>query len=517
MSQPEPDLTGSPTAKHGSPDAADGPRPALPTVEAALSFVNLVYPFAFAPPTFPRRIESLAAARWQAEGRELSVWEAQHFASEDLLRQVAEYVNPPEGALTTARLWRLEPNTLRSHRGLGGSAEWSLVLPGKSVPFQLVSVQLALFHLGLGLVTLQVKPVSDAMDDWHDFLHFVRYLRKPSSSRLRLRRRVGIDRATGEPQYEPYFPAAAGGAGAHPEGEGLWADIVGGLLESARLADEADGWWRELFVPGQMLPFAVLYLAGVAGGEQLRELYRIRNFFHARQEIYPSPDDLAPAQRGLLPYVAGQWFVFSLDGGAFVAFDAPDTPFFRQTLPDHLARQYYLLFVLTVHQRFILMMLSEEISRHWRVDNEDGRGADREAVFRRIHDSLLTFSACGYFSQAMQREHHHRYYCRWREVFQLAQLYDEVKQEVSEMHEYLLLRRTERLQDRTQRVEERLKQIALVLGPPALILAYLDAISEPAWLRGWGIAALLTVAGFLLGCVTWQGIHWLVTRHDRTG
>lgn len=68
-----------------------------------------------------------------------------------------------------------------------------------------------------------------------------------------------------------------------------------------------------------------------------------------------------------------------------------------------------------------------------------------------MRDSLLEFTARGYFAQVMHQEQHHRYYCRWREVLQLEMLYQEVSNEVREMYDYLEMRLEEK---RTQQSEQ---------------------------------------------------------------
>jgi hypothetical protein len=172
----------------------------------------------------------------------------------------------------------------------------------------------------------------------------------------------------------------------------------------------------------------------------------MRHFFHARQEMHPAPPDLRLERPSLLPYAEGLWVLFSLDGGAFWACDAPKTDFFRVQLPDHLGRQYFLLFLLALHQRFALMALSEKVAAYWPLDGSMGDEDARERAFGEIRDRFLAFTARGYFTQVMQQEHHHRCYRQWQRTFQVNQLYREVRNEVREIHDYLMLRRTQRLE-----------------------------------------------------------------------
>jgi len=131
----------------------------------------------------------------------------------------------------------------------------------------------------------------------------------------------------------------------------------------------------------------------------------------------------------------------------------------------------------------------------------------------------------------MQRRHHHRCYLKWQETFQVDRLFQEVNDEVRDMHEYLLMEKTERIErlseerkqqadrqqremearaheearrdrlarQRTRRVERRLNLLAAFFAVPAIILAVLEVLSpKPAW--PWVIIGLLLGAagGFLL-------------------
>jgi len=126
---------------------------------------------------------------------------------------------------------------------------------------------------------------------------------------------------------------------------------TGGEKTAAPTADTTS-WWQEVFVPGQLLPFVALFADGIEPEKINPLLYKTRNFFHASQDIHPTSQDLDVAHERLMDYAENQWFVFSLDGGAFVACNAPPSEFFRRNMPDHLGKQYFLLFLLTLYNTF---------------------------------------------------------------------------------------------------------------------------------------------------------------------
>jgi hypothetical protein len=165
---------------------------------------------------------------------------------------------------------------------------------------------------------------------------------------------------------------------------------------------------------------------------------------------YPPCAELRPDHPCLLEYAQDMWFTFAQQAAGFVAFNAPSNAgnFFRTDLPRRLRNRYFLLYQLALHQKFMLMHLSDQVSESWLRGDE----ATRMATFTRIRDALLEFTARGYFAQVMQLEQHHRYYCRWRETLQLETLYQEVSDEVREMHDYLQLQLERRRVEQSEKL-----------------------------------------------------------------
>jgi hypothetical protein len=311
--------------------------------------------------------------------------------------------------------------------------------------------QLALFRDGVGLFSILIKPKTRDLGDWLSVLSAFRYVNRPRSVRLWACSAAGKNERN-QKVYQPFFPEPAGGLGEHPDGSGVFDDLLNAFLQTGRLDEDATEWWRDVFVPEKMIPFAVLFVDDAPVEQDLELAYKVRNFFLPHQGKTPAPDDLRTDHPSLLTYDSRQWFIFSLDGGAFLACDAPQRDFFRRTLPEHLRNQYFIIFLLALHQRFLLMSLSQQVSDHW-LEADD---AARTHAFESIRDTLLEFAARGQFTQIMQRENHHRCYRKWQEVFQLKDLYTEVRDEVREMHDYLQTRRAERIK---QLAEERKLQM----------------------------------------------------------
>jgi hypothetical protein len=465
---------------------------------AECSFAEFVYPFLFEAGEFESLVRAAGEARWPGrEGKSFTIWQVAQFPEEDLLAHVRDYLNPPEGKVPTARIWAMDNNTLQSPSGLGAQAEWELVRKAMALPFKIKGVQLALFRVGVGFVAVEANPQSEAVEDWLDFLHYFRFVRGQRDVYVRAKRREAKD------HFGPFFPEPAGGLEKHRDGQATFSEVVEAILQTAMPPDGLfRRRWQEVFVPGQLIPFATLYLDDdeISDGKVAEFLYRVRNFFPSKRVIAPSPEQLPASHPLLLPYAQRMWFLFGQEGSAFIAINAPQTDFFRRELPDHLRRHYFLLFVLTLHQKFALMSLSQQVSEHWFVGDE----LTRAKAFDRIRRRLMEFTARGYFTQVMQQEHHHRVYRKWQEIFQLEQLYREVSDEVREMHEYLL-------SEQTKRLERRLNLLGAFIGVPALVIGFLSINLYGLTAREEGLPLWLALlisfgAGGLLGGV----VLWLL-------
>jgi Mg2+ and Co2+ transporter CorA len=160
-------------------------------------------------------------------------------------------------------------------------------------------------------------------------------------------------------------------------------------------------------------------------------------------------------------------------------------------------------------------MLSEQVVQNGLVGSDE----EQEKAFERIRDSLLLFTARGYFAQAMQSDHHHRYYRKWQEVLQIPQLYDEVRNEVRDMYERATLRlrkkddeREKREEEREKRVEKRLSLLGLLFAVPALILGLLG-VNIRGYTSGEDGLALPVVVGWLMGGFALAALsYWFLTK-----
>ena len=365
------------------------------------SFARFVYPFSFEPASFEKRVRSIDSAKYKAEK---PLWRMQSFPEDELLPHVARYLNPRKDSDATARLWHLDAEALESPDGLGArrSIDWHLAFGAeKEVGFGIEDVQLCVFRVGVGFLTIRTRAKSNEVGDWLDFIHYFRFLHRTRNVHVWARQRVGPGEA-GQPAFKPYWPSLAGRLDENekdqPHGFG---EILDGLLnrcvtdEDAKqwFDEDAKCWWREPFITGVALPYVGLYVDDISGDEERHLLYKLHNCFHSREGEHPAPEELCSPKPYLLPYARRQWFVFSSESSAFLACDVPsvqESPFFRQTMPSHLESHYLLGFLLALHQRFTLMGLSEQVTKNWgdpRDDETDEFISRRETLFRRIRAS----------------------------------------------------------------------------------------------------------------------------------
>ena len=509
------------------------------SIDRSASTVRFVYPFIFSGETLPERADRFAALTRTIGKSERHVWTRQPFVTDDMLAHVAAFVDPPPHAPLSAGLWRIEDEVLRSPSGLGAGrnhpgADWTLVTRLGEVRFAIEAIELALFEHGVGFVIISALPESPELADWFTFLHFFRHVSGKRASEVRAVRRVGPDEPDGTPRTLDFFPSIGRHDAAdrsqspapHHFGEIIEALLAGGARAGAR-----HPWWREIFVPGMLLPYAALFVDACRPDDVQMVRYRLRNFFHAEQFVHPSLDDDGT---GLLPYAANQWFFSSLNGGGFLGFDVPPTEFFRATLPGHIRAQYFLLFLLALEQRFVLMQLSQEVAEQWGGAGERPTEAARAAAFADIRDRLLAFTAQGYFAQTMQEEHHHHSYSLWQQTFELPRLYDTVAAEVREMHAYLEQRQRDHVEhmarvqeNRSATMDRRLNLVTWLLGIPVSLLLVVNAssniaavrhlIAGPLAVQGYDliIGLILEVAGVGIGFLAYRSLNRRMRRNDR--
>jgi hypothetical protein len=399
------------------------------------SFIHFVYPFRFDPETFTARADAVDRASWGSARGRTNVWQPARLPKEEMLAHVARCANPRDGAPATGYFWRLHDGS----RSAYGSSDWRLVTPRGEIPFRFggggkssLLVALALFHIGVGFLTLRAQPLTRELAGWLNFQHFFRFMRGDRSVHAR------ADPSNTAPTPKPDVrPGLAPGLGIRPGDSLVVGSVLDALLASATIDGEGAPWWHEVFIPGRLLPFAALFVDGVPEQEHAHLLHRVRKLSYFDQKgIRPGPDDLRPDHPALLARSANQWFAVGREGASFVAFDAPDIEFSRSELPAHLGGVYFFCYLFSLHQRFGLLALTEALATCGLGD--DGAGGERShSSVDYIRDGFMAFTTRSYFSEIVHSENHNRYFHACREALRVERLYREVGEKLTYAHTFL--------------------------------------------------------------------------------
>lgn len=383
---------------------------------------------------------------------------------------------------------------------------------GRRVEVGITGAQLGIFRMGVGFVSLEITPESDALSDWLDTLHFLRFYRGRGES-LRISTGDGLAEGTDPLKLDNMLGPLL--AEATLDGETL-PFPAGPAGRSAQQAGRV----RELYVPGELLTDVALFVDGVPEPEQRHLLYHLLHRFRSTSDSEPGQEyDLA---QWSLPYREGQQFLNSIQGSAFIAFDSAQTPFNSQTLPAHLRSTYFVLFMLALLQRFALDQLSEELA--WSTgrvlgDPEPSHAQRELERITELDNRLLDFTGRCYFVQVSQMEHHHRYYERLREVYLLEDRYREVTEKVHALRAHASSIVSVEEERTALRVATALMVITCVLLPLQVIealfagkLSDLPGIRDlsPTWSAATVGVVLVLAVGMVLMII--YGSRW---RHRR--
>jgi len=376
---------------------------------------------------------------------------------------------------------------------------FSFRVPGRpNVQADITGAQVGIFRLGVGFVSLEIKPRSGALPDWLDALHYLRFYRgrgerlrgsEPQSDVVSLRI---------EDFLEPMLAAVTL--------DGERSPFVGKDDDTARL----DGLRiKELYTRGELLTYATLFADGVPEDSQRHLLYTVVNRYRSASQATPAEVD--DDEFWCLPYQGGQQFLNSIEGSAFVAFDAGHTQFDLDTLPSHLRTTYFTLFLLALLQRFALDQLSEAVALSTGLVLTGSERGHARGELMRITDldsRLLDFTGRCYFVQVSQTAHHHGYYTHLREVNEIEGRYREVTEEIHALRAHAASRVGVEQEQTSLRVGVALMVITCVILPLQVIESLFSAkLAELPGIRmlspGWsavtaGIVLLLALAAALL-------------------
>jgi hypothetical protein len=456
-------------------------------IDHSRSTLTFTRPFLFDHNHTPRALELIRnACLSTSRGGVIAVWEQLSLPTSDLLPHVADTLTDRPGSPAIATAFRLHNDFLQSEDGLNAKDGFHFLRKADgSLPvlLELDELRLIVFRNGVGFLVQRWRIRSDMPDVWLDVQHYGRF--------STLERGGSLQRA-----------------GTYGSSQTFTFDSLDTLvLDSTDLTRHLP--IREVFISGRTLPYVVVFAHDVTDEIWPKKtfLYKLRRLFHARQTHLATEEQEAVGPPHFMQYLRNQWFFASLEGGGFVAIDAPADQFFRNALPGHLVSDYFLLFLFALQQRFTLMDLSAEVARRWTSHPGKQPRLELRGAFEGIRDRLFDFTSRYQFVQLVQRENHHSVYQLWRSTFQTKELYDEVCFEVREMSEYLL--DCDR-QVKDERVDRLTLLLTVLIGAPSLAIGFWN-INIIGWTSsdgfpiqhalGWVILVAVILA-VLFACVT---------------
>ncbi len=200
----------------------------------------------------------------------------------------------------------------------------------------------------------------------------------------------------------------------------------------------------------------------------------------------------------------------SLDGGFILAYDNGLPHFSRSPSPamESFRTNYFFMMLIPYHQRLSIL-------RYAMAAANAGLSPERGSELRRLREEIYDFTSRCYFSEASVSEERNHIYDRWQQEFHVVRMYNELKEEVHDIDNYLADLEREReneLRDQTSKRDSRNMQlfavITLVFLPVSLLLVAIPAIPIlNRWINfathplrsGFIILAMVGVVILLLG------------------
>lgn len=176
----------------------------------------------------------------------------------------------------------------------------------------------------------------------------------------------------------------------------------------------------------------------------------------------------------------------SLDGGYILCYDNGLPHFSRQPAPamESFRTSYFFMMLIPFHQRLSILRYAMRAA-------SAGLSPERGTALRRLREEIYDFTARCYFSQASVSEERNHIYDRWQQEFHVVRMYDDLKEEVHDIDNYLAELGREHdlaLRDQAMRRDSRNMQlfsfITLVFLPISLVLYAIPAIAVLArWIN----------------------------------
>jgi hypothetical protein len=444
------------------------------TVDKA-SFIRLVYSFHHEAVPAHEVVDRIAHDQTRFD------WADRTIIKTYVLPHLAEHINvaPHEDTREVAHWWELNIDAA-GHRRVPD--RWILhATKSRTMGVLVDRVELVVFATHIGFLIIDVRPMSDELDDWLDLLHLGRFYRLPSqvesasgSEPLDIahensrddantfsRRAVLVQPDVDDPGESFTTSGERLGFGS------LIATLVGDALGEAS--------WTRASTPGRMFAYSGFSIDAEEPQLVQEASYRWGKMLRSTSVVRPLAGDEAAIVT--VPYAEGIHFSLSMDGGGLFAAGAPDSHFFESDLFHHAHRPYFFGFLLAAHQRLSLTRHSEQVANIWQGGRPNAEGLER------LQDDFLFYLSSCSFVQVMQTANHHAHHRKWLEVLEVERFQSEVESELRRLYERVSIRdqiEMARSRDREERraklVDGRLAGLGLAFALPSLGLAAMSVV-----------------------------------------
>ena len=167
----------------------------------------------------------------------------------------------------------------------------------------------------------------------------------------------------------------------------------------------------------------------------------------------------------------------SLEGGFVMAFDNGTQHFSGTRSPAmrSFRTNYFFMMLLAMHQRMSILMYAMAAA-------DAALSTDRAQQSRLLREHIYDFTSRCYFSQASVSEERDQLYRRWQRVFNVSQMYEELKEEIKEIDDYMASLAKEReLEAKDQEIRQGAKRtqlyswISFIFLPVTVVLYIIQA------------------------------------------
>lgn len=370
----------------------------------------------------------------KSNGREIELWRPEKLHTYHLKVHASDMLTGEGKDGTVGRLYTLDDGVRRDLDLPDARTQAELLCrSGARVPLRLDAVRLALFRTGIGILELSFvcSGGSDAVLEANYFLSEV----KSDANRLVFTRRLGKDQSV--------------------EKSVRLIELVEKLLAPLGGVQDFDTRDGLRFIDNKPLVFTYL-LFDRFPDDLGRTLFGLRTNFKSSYKVPEAELDPDGGRSAYHPFENLYWG-FSLNGVACCAAltgDEETDRFFRETFPHNLHCTYKYLYLLRLHQRFMIQDLEDRFSAAGAALSA-AADAEVEGVYRAaeaLKGEAALFRLQSFFREPASVEHINRFDAALAEDLGIEQSYERLRGSIL-LLEQLSAAARERIRTREQTVE----------------------------------------------------------------